>query len=134
MHERSDIDTRIIVGFGAALALAAALILVLVWLLFGVYGNLNAVAYPREFPMVQSGQLRLPPAPRLQDTPRADLKKFLREEDAVLGGYTWIDKQTGAVRLPIDRAMQRVLDQGLPTRDNPPADQGGRPSKASSGR
>jgi hypothetical protein len=134
MYEHSDIDVRIIVGFGAALALAALLILVLVWLLFGVYGRLNTVAYPREFPMVQPGQLRLPPAPRLQETPRADLQAFLRKEDAVLGGYTWIDKPTGAVRIPIDRAMQRVLAQGLPTRENPPADQGGRPSKANSGR
>jgi hypothetical protein len=122
MHEQSDISVRIIVGFGAALIVAAIIIHVVVWLLFDVYSGLNARAYSREFPLAPSGQLRLPPEPRLQDKPREDLKAFRREEDAVLNGYTWINLQTGAVRIPIDRAIQRVLDEGLPVRANAPAE------------
>jgi hypothetical protein len=33
-----------------------------------------------------------------------------------LEGYGWVDRQAGVVRLPIERAMELVLERGLPTR------------------
>ncbi len=132
-HEKTDINARIVVGFGAALAFAALVIHVVVWLLFGVFGGLNASPYPREYPLVQTGQIRLPPNPRLQDKPREDLKALRRHEDQLLNGYTWINQATGAVRIPIGDAMKEVLNQGFPVEEQqaPPAQL---PTTSSSGR
>jgi hypothetical protein len=113
-HEKRDIDIRIIVGFAIALVIAAIVIHLLIWLLFGVFGRLETGTQPREFPMVQTGEVRLPPSPRLQDRPREDLKAFRRQEDELLNSYTWINKQTGAVRIPIWQAMSQAVQQGFP--------------------
>jgi hypothetical protein len=36
-----------------------------------------------------------------------------REEDAILTSYGWVDRQAGVVRIPIDVAMQQVLEEGF---------------------
>ena len=71
----------------------------------------TAVATP-----AKPGEERLPPEPRIQANPAADLKTLVAEEDAILTTYGWIDRQAGVARMPIDVAMQRVLEQGLPVR------------------
>ena len=35
-------------------------------------------------------------------------------EDAVLSSYGWVNEAAGFVRIPIDRAIERVVEQGLP--------------------
>ena len=46
-----------------------------------------------------------PPKPRLQITPRLDLAEKRKAEDATLNSYGWIDRTSGTVRIPIERAM-----------------------------
>ena len=53
----------------------------------------------------------VPPAPRLQVDPRADLRALRAEEDALLGTYGWLDRQAGSVRLPIERAMALLVER-----------------------
>ncbi len=118
-HEKRDINVRIVVGFGAALVVAAILIHLFVWLLFDLYGGLETHRYPREYPLVQTSEVRLPPSPRLQDKPREDLKVFRKQEDDLLNSYTWINQQTGAVRIPIWQAMNQVMQQGFPVAEQP---------------
>jgi hypothetical protein len=132
LHEKRDISARVVVGFGALLVVAVTVIHVFVWLLFDLYGGLNVSAYPREYPLVQTGQIRLPPSPRLQEKPREDLKALRRHEDELLNGYTWINKATGAVRIPVADAMKQVLDQGFPVDEQP--EPGALPEQSSSGR
>jgi hypothetical protein len=59
---------------------------------------------------------QLPPEPRLEETPATDLKEMRAAEDQVLTNYSWLDKDNGIVRLPIDRAMELIAQRGLPTR------------------
>lgn len=113
-HEKRDIDIRIIVGFAISLVIAAIVIHLLIWLLFGVFGRLETGGQPREFPMVQTSEVRLPPSPRLQEKPREELKALHRQEDELLNSYTWLDRQTGAVRIPIWQAMNQMMQQGFP--------------------
>lgn len=47
----------------------------------------------------------------------SDLKQLRAEEDALLNHYEWADKGKGVVRIPIDQAMVRVVEQGLPARE-----------------
>jgi hypothetical protein len=66
--------------------------------------------------MVRPGAPQQPPEPRLQGQPTKDLVEMRREEDEALSTYGWVDPQAGVVRIPIDRAMDRVLERGLPAR------------------
>lgn len=59
-----------------------------------------------------------PPPPRLQQHPQQDLAELRRREEALLSTYGWIDRDAGVIRIPIDRAMQVMVEQGLPFRGN----------------
>ncbi len=132
-HEKTDINPRIVIGFAAALVVAGIVIHALLWLLFDFFGTLETRAYPREYPMVQATEVRLPPSPRLQEKPREDLKALRQQEDQLLNSYTWINQQTGAVRIPISEAMKRLVEQGFPVSDQPAAP-AATPTRANSGR
>ncbi len=133
-HEKRDVNVRIILGFGASLVVAAIVIHLFIAVLYNFFGHLETTAYPREFPAVQTSEIRLPPAPRLQDKPREDLKALRAHEDELLNGYTWINRQTGGVRIPIWQAMDQVMQQGFPVAQQPAQPEPGLPSASSSGR
>jgi hypothetical protein len=59
------------------------------------------------------------PEPQLETNERTELNKVrLREED-ILSTYDYVDKDAGTVRIPIDRAMDLLVQRGLPTRGQP---------------
>jgi hypothetical protein len=86
---------------GGALATLVACALLIVWIA-------PESLHPR--------QLSLPPAsaPVLQISPRADMARFQAEEEAEMTSYGWVDRGKGLVRIPIDRAMQKVVKDGIP--------------------
>ena len=53
--------------------------------------------------------------PARHDEP-GNLQTFREHEDEKLTTYGWIDKNTGVVRIPIDRAKDLLLERGLPVR------------------
>lgn len=61
------------------------------------------------------------PQPRLQVDPQMDLATFRAREDAQLNDYGWIDKNAGVVRIPIDQAINLIVQRGLPFRGQPGA-------------
>jgi hypothetical protein len=54
------------------------------------------------------------PKPRLEVNASIDLAKLHAAEEAELNSYGWIDRNAGIVHVPIDRAMQLLLQRGLP--------------------
>jgi len=59
------------------------------------------------------------PEPQLETNERTELNRIrLREED-ILSTYDYVDKNSGTVRIPIDRAMELLVQRGLPTREQP---------------
>ena len=56
------------------------------------------------------------PQPRLETNERTQLTEYIQKQDQKLLTYDWIDKDTGTVRIPIDRAMDLIAQRGLPTR------------------
>ena len=72
-------------------------------------------------PARTAGQANIPvtaasefPQPRLETKPGEGLSKLRAAEESDLSTYGWIDQKTGTVRVPIDRAMQLLLQRGLP--------------------
>lgn len=53
----------------------------------------------------------LPPEPRLQAAPREDLAELRRRQSRLLESYGWSDRGRGLVRVPIERAMELLLEE-----------------------
>lgn len=59
---------------------------------------------------------QMPPPPLLQEHPGGEFGTYIANEQKLLTTYGWVDRKSGVVRIPIDRAMDLVLQKGLPTR------------------
>jgi hypothetical protein len=110
-YERSDADPRLI----AALALGvAAFLIVTPFALLWVYPGADRLgAPPAEWPM--------PPQPRLQVRPKADLDVLHAMERERLASFGWVDRDRRIVRIPIERAMGLLSQRGLADWPLPPA-------------
>src|ERR1700761_5753892 len=55
------------------------------------------------------------PTPRLQtDDGNEEIAELHAREDLLLDHYSWVDRSSGKVRIPIARAMQLIAQHGLP--------------------
>src|SRR6202167_2424747 len=55
------------------------------------------------------------PTPRLQtDDGNEEIAEMHAREDLLLNNYSWVDRSSGKVRIPIARAMQIIAKGGLP--------------------
>jgi len=66
----------------------------------------------------------LPPEPRLQVSAPKDLEQYKAAQGEILNSYGWVDQKAGIVRIPIERAMDILVQRGLPVRGAAPAKQG----------
>jgi hypothetical protein len=112
-YERRDLSPRVIGLFLVGLVVATALTLVAVWGLFDYYAARLARTDQPPSPLADVRQV--PPEPRLQVSGAEDLAAFLAKEKAELHSYGWVDRKAGTVRIPIDRAMELLLQRGLST-------------------
>jgi hypothetical protein len=111
-HETRDINARAVVWFGAGLVMIFVVIFISLRWLLAVFNEPHPTG-------VADGRLgeapRLPPEPRLQVNPASDMEHFRTRENAILNSYGWIDRRADIVRIPIERAMDLVAQNGLPT-------------------
>lgn len=135
-YEHTDATVILIVKFLLWLAASAVIIHVGLALLFDLFATQRVERGEPRFPLAVHEGPRLPPEPRLQRFPREDILNFRLAEEAALQSYGWADKETGAVRIPIQDAMRLVLERKLlPSRPTPPPQPPDvLPSDASAGR
>ena len=116
-HEHTDIDPA--VGFRFALWLTVAMVLS-----FGiVYGTFKffdsqenaANTAARRFPLA-AGVTRPVPTPSLQTQPFRDVYLLRDGEAKKLQSYGWVDQEGGVARIPIDKAMEVMMQRGFPVR------------------
>jgi hypothetical protein len=50
--------------------------------------------------------------PRLETAPARDIAAFKREKAQKLDRYAWIDRSCGIVQIPIERAMELMVQRG----------------------
>jgi hypothetical protein len=160
MHEESDVSVR---GVGTFVGLLFLGIVIVSGLMYGMFKLLDAYATSKEVapsPMARSEKERLPPpgVPRLQGAPdhrSLDNPNLLYEKkeptlewDALREKYKYdlenvhdADPGTGMARVPIDFAKKKLLEKGLPVRQQPQQNAGGStreglnlPTAASAGR
>jgi hypothetical protein len=110
-HETRDVAARPILLAAAALVVVLALVSGGLWLLLDHYRARAARLGPPPSPLAGEYGRRLPPEPRLQAAPLKDLEALRAEEDALLQGYAWVDRQAETVRIPIGRAIELLAEE-----------------------
>jgi hypothetical protein len=132
--EHEDLSPNGVFYFLAGLALLG---LVIYLLMFGMFRVLDSYARAHQPPLsplatpqadtrsVTHENTQTFPQPRLEENERMQLGPFIEEQDQKLATYDWVDKNKGTVRIPIDRAMELIVERGLPVRP-----QGASPEKS----
>jgi hypothetical protein len=110
-HERKDADVISLFLVAGVLVICGALVI------FTCLGLLHffRVKDAARSKVATTAQHRSEfPEPRLIVTPAVDFEKLRAQEDEELKSYDWIDRKSGIVRIPIDRAMELIVQRGLP--------------------
>ena len=113
-HELRDVTVRPIVGFCIGLLLLVAFSFWVTRVLFKYFAAREAKV-TSTLSLVEE-RPQLPPEPRLQTNPRADLRELREAEEKRLDSYGWVDRNAGIVHIPIDDAIKLTLQRGLPSR------------------
>ncbi|MEC9483439.1 MAG: hypothetical protein UMU75_09000 [Halomonas sp.] len=111
-HETSDVPARIPVLFILFMALFVPICLFALWLL--IASVWKDVPYPPNPFAGQPVPADIPEVPQLQAAPKADLAAFEQRMEERLHGVGWVDREAGRVYMPIDRAMDLLVERGLP--------------------
>ena len=130
-YEKRDVNTRTILYFVLGLFLVLAVTIISVRGLFGYFSatqNLGPGASPFD------NSRALPPTPRLQVDPGADLDQVRGAQEEMLNSYGWLDKASGTVHVPIDRAMDMLIEHKLPVRETSSAVQSAEAAKKEPGK
>ena len=130
-YEKRDVNVRAILYFVLGLFLVLVITLVSMRGLFGYFSatqNLGPGASPFD------NSRALPPTPRLQVEPTVDMDQVRQSQEEMLNSYGWSDRASGTVRVPIDRAMDMLIEHKLPVRETSPAVQSAEAAKKEPGK
>lgn len=116
-YEHTDIDVA--VGYKFAVWLFVSMIVSFgivfgaFWFFEGQERSANEAA--QKYPLATTVH-KEPPTPNLQKQPFKDVYELRQGENEKLSSYGWVDKDGGVTRIPIDRAMEIMLQRGFPAR------------------
>ena len=104
-----EVSAPAILWITAGLALACALGMLITWGMKGYY----SVRAEAEQPSPTAGvEQRLPEGPLLQRDPEGELEAMRHEMSERLSGYGWVNEGAGVVHIPIDEAMDLLVEHG----------------------
>ncbi|MCE7984383.1 MAG: hypothetical protein DYG89_24685 [Caldilinea sp. CFX5] len=115
-YEAKDVSVRGVVVATTALFVMIGVVLLVVGGLLGLLGSLHLPLPPVTLVQPQA----TPAPPDLWIAPGANAQAYRRQENALLAEAKWLDDQKRAAHIPITQAMQLVVDQGLPARNQAP--------------
>lgn len=117
-HEHADVNVWAIGKVAIALIIVT---IASIFLMFGVFRYFelreNASQEPRPANVnINAG--KLPPEPNLiyNENESGNRQEIQANEDRMLNGYSWVDRQHGVVRIPIGRAIDLLSERGIPPR------------------
>jgi hypothetical protein len=120
-HELTDAHASPVVKFLVFLVVTSIAVAGLMVLFYNHLEEREAREKTARYPLGAGVARPLPPPPRLQTYPFGDIKDLRQEQNRLLDRYEWVDKSSGVVRIPIDRAMEVLAERGLPYRQPAPA-------------
>src|ERR1051325_6769012 len=117
-YEHTDIDVDVSRKFAMWLLVSMLASFGIVygtfWFFEGREKAANAAA--QKYPLAAALPHKEPPGPNLQKQPFKDIYNLRQGENEKLSSYGWVDKDGGVTRIPIDRAMEVLLQRGFPAR------------------
>src|SRR5262249_59631246 len=108
-HEREDVNVSSFKRFLLVAIVILAVIHVGVWSLYQYFRHQDQRRDVRR--TLVEARSPIPPEPRLQVDPQADFQEYLRKQQETLRSYGWVSRAEGKVRIPIDRAMELVVER-----------------------
>jgi hypothetical protein len=117
-YETRDVNVRGIFKF---LVVLSVILLCTALLCLGLFKHFFKVQDSRAPASPFSEIRQLPTGPQLQVNPRQDLLRFRAEQKQSLESYSWENRDNGTVRVPIERAMELLLQKGLSVAPSAPA-------------
>ncbi|HJU24561.1 MAG TPA: hypothetical protein VJ891_18825 [Casimicrobiaceae bacterium] len=106
-HETADIDGKRVWETAGALAGMIVLAALMAAGAIALIGTMLG----RPLARINPPPTRMP-SPPLQSAPPLDLHALRAEKHALLSQYAWIDRAHGVVRIPIDRAIEIMVERG----------------------
>ena len=126
-HDDREIEVKGLLRLGVLLALVTAAAMGLMWV-FAVGMQREERVSHNELPPIARMRSATPPEPRLQPRPPEGLAALRAREEEALGRYRWVDAERGVVGIPIDRAIELMLQRPPPSRDQAQVPEGPRSS------
>jgi hypothetical protein len=113
--EPDRVSTRLVTRFGVILAILSVAAMLLMAALFQL---LDRSAERRDAAARASAGMelrpdRLPPPPRLEVHGSRHWQQFRSAEEVRLSSYGWLNRSTGAVHIPIERAIDLIAERGV---------------------
>lgn len=115
-HEDSDINVRALAKFAIGFIVFAALMHVAIWGVYRFMEKEHERRRPTPVTLVDIKEKQVPPEPVLQINPVHDMNLLIDEQKKLSSGYA-TDPHSGAVRLPIERAMALIAQKQMPVRE-----------------
>jgi len=109
-HETKEVSVPFVFASLSALIIGAFLASLLA---VGIFQFFKNTYHPDQ--AAAASQQVIPPAPRIDPRPSEEIQSIRSREDHILNSYAVIDKQQGIVRVPIDRAIDMLVQKGLPS-------------------
>jgi hypothetical protein len=128
-YETRDANVGGVFHFLVYLSIVLVFTMLLCWGLFRYFSVDQANPAPAS-PF--AGTRQLPSGAQLQVNPRQDLLRFRAEQDKSLESYAWENRTGGIVRVPIERAMELLLQKGVPVAPEPSAAEAEKPGSKGS--
>jgi len=137
--EREDLSTRGVFVFMIGLAIVG---LVIYFIIIGMYNFLDSYEHAQmttASPLVTTTPTAVGPQsrvvtkaymdkfkengqPMLESDERGQFKDFLLKQEDQLNSYGWVDKDAGVAHIPIEHAMDLIVEKGLPVLPQTAAD------------
>jgi hypothetical protein len=129
-YEREDLDARSVFTFLMGLFVMGVLVFGFLKVMLHVFEAYNRSHQPPQHPLAmksvpvpedagmgksKDGIKAAFPDPRLEEDEIHQLREFREGEEQKLYTYGWVDQTAGTVHIPIERAMQLIVERGLPT-------------------
>ncbi len=108
-HELRDVKLWVLLTAAACLFVTALFLHVTIWWLMNGYNNHPASPPAALSPLAARPQV--PPEPRVQVGPAADLLRFEAAQRAFANSYGWVDRNAGRARIPVEQAKEQFLAQ-----------------------
>lgn len=114
-YEQNDVSTRAIARFGIAIAIAVVVACTVLYFVMRLWTTQPLTPRMQFEPALVTPAVV--PGPGLDAAPERTLE-LVRQRDRVrLQEFGWVDRDAGVVRIPIDAAMQLLVEQGIDARE-----------------